>query len=65
MRLIGMLPVRRDWCRKCRYAVSCAGGCFATNFIETGDMFKPSRNYECALQSLVAEVAQHLDHYSR
>jgi uncharacterized protein len=57
MRLIGMIPVDRGGCATCTHSRSCAGGCFAVNYLETGDIFKPSRSFECAFHAVTADIA--------
>jgi len=58
MRLIGKLPIDRAKCLQCSYSSSCVGGCFAVNFIETGDIFKPSPKFECDFIALTADLAK-------
>jgi len=61
MHLIGMLPVDRKECLECGYSSSCSGGCFAANFSETGNMFKPDHKFDCAFMVLSADLAKSLN----
>jgi hypothetical protein len=49
--------VERRGFEKCSHAVSCTGGCFAVNYLETGCMFKPGPKMECAFTSMTVELA--------
>ena len=41
------IPIERNECEQCEYGDSCTGGCYATNYWETGDMFKPGKQSTC------------------
>jgi len=54
--LCGMVPVERQTCLDCRWADTCMGGCFATNYQATGSPFSPDP-FECRLKSRTMEIA--------
>ena len=55
--LCGMVPVDRQTCLDCRWADTCMGGCFATNYQATGSLFSPDP-FECRLKSRTMEIAR-------
>jgi len=55
--LCGMVPVDRQTCIDCRWADTCMGGCFATNYQATGSLFSPDP-FECRLKSRTMEIAR-------
>jgi uncharacterized protein len=55
--LCGMVPVARQTCNDCRWADTCMGGCFATNYQATGSLFDPDP-FECRLKSRTMEIAR-------
>jgi uncharacterized protein len=55
--LCGMVPVDRQTCLDCRWADTCMGGCFATNYQATGSLFG-SDPFECRLKSRTMDIAR-------
>ncbi|RMF93996.1 MAG: SPASM domain-containing protein [Candidatus Schekmanbacteria bacterium] len=54
-KLLGMGRVDRTKCSKCELLDCCKGGCFATNYLETKDIFKPS-TFDCKTSAIQARV---------
>jgi len=55
--LCGLVPVDRQTCLDCRWADTCMGGCFATNYQATGSLFSPDP-FECRLKSRTMEITR-------
>jgi len=58
--LCGMVPVEREKCEKCRWAVYCMGGCYATNYQATGSAFRPDP-MECRLKERTVAIIRAAD----
>ncbi len=55
LRYCGLVDPGPSACTGCRWEDICAGGCFAVNWQETGDMFQPAPS-ECRLQERTVEL---------
>ncbi len=53
--LMGMGKVDRSKCGECEILDCCKGGCFATNYLETKNMFKPSF-FDCRTSAIQTRV---------
>ncbi|MEA1928774.1 MAG: radical SAM protein [Candidatus Auribacterota bacterium] len=55
--LCGLVSVDRQTCLDCRWADTCMGGCFATNYQATGSLFAPDP-FECRLKPRTMAMAR-------
>lgn len=55
LRYCGLFPPPDNACAGCPREDICAGGCFAVNWQETGDIFRPAPS-ECRFQERIVEI---------
>jgi len=55
LRLCGLIPVGNSACDSCPWEDFCPGGCFAVNYQETGDIFRPAP-FECRVQERTIQM---------
>ncbi|MDP8236712.1 MAG: radical SAM protein [Candidatus Erginobacter occultus] len=55
LRYCGLIPTASSACESCRWEDICTGGCFAVNWQETGEIFRPSPS-ECRFQERIVEI---------
>jgi len=53
--LLGMGKIDRNKCSECEILDCCKGGCFATNYLESKDIFKPS-SFDCTTSAIQTRV---------
>jgi len=59
LQLTGLIPTEREKCMACEFAKSCTGGCFALNYLETGNLFNPG-DFTCKFAKISNRVAHYI-----
>lgn len=57
LRYCGLVPLPAGPCSACSWNDICTGGCYAVNWQETGDLFRPA-SFECRIQERIVEMME-------
>ncbi len=57
LRYCGLVPLADGPCSACSWNDICTGGCYAVNWQETGEIFRPAA-FECRIQERIVEMME-------